>query len=54
LEFNVPFQHKYGYIRDDAMLHTTVVHNDTSAHTHTTSSYLSVGLGLVFVHRVRQ
>ena len=21
LEFNVPFQHKYGYIRDEVLLH---------------------------------
>jgi len=28
LEFNVPFQHKYGYIRDDAIwdIMTTTVH----------------------------
>jgi len=26
LEFNVPFQHKYGYIRDDLVLSIVVLH----------------------------
>jgi len=25
LEFNVPFQHKYGYIRDDTVTSTTYI-----------------------------
>jgi len=25
LEFNVPFQHKYGYIRDEAMVRNTPI-----------------------------